>query len=80
MREHQVIKTVAKNGHISLGKKFAGKQIQILEPEDETLIIKRRVAIPENELGLYKGDNIERISKSLEWFSANPRKDNFPKP
>lgn len=77
MKEQQTIKTVAKNGQISLGKKFAGKQIQILEQEDGTLIIKRVVAIPESELWLYKGDNIQRITKSLEWIASNSRKDNF---
>lgn len=70
---------VAKNGQISLGKKFAGKQIQMSELEDGTLMIKTVVAIPENELWLYKDDNITRIKKSVEWIKSNPRQDNFDK-
>ncbi len=71
------IRVVAKNGQITLGKKFAGKQIQIFEEDDNTVIIKTIVAIPKNELWLYTGDNMARLDKSIEWAESNPRRDNF---
>ncbi len=71
------IKIVAKNGQITLGKKFAGKQIQIFEEDDNTIIIKTVIAIPKNELWLYAGDNMARLNKSIEWAESNPRRDNF---
>ena len=71
------IRVVAKNGQISLGKKFAGKQIQIFQQDDTTLIIKTVVVIPESELWLYKADNMNKIDKSIEWVESNPRRDNF---
>ncbi len=73
----QEIKTVAKNGQIVIGRRFAGKKVQINELDDGSLIVRAIAVIPENELWLYKGDNIDRINKSLEWIKANPRKDNF---
>ncbi len=71
------IKIVAKNGQITLGKKFAGKQIQIFEEDENTIVIKTVVAIPESELWLYSGDNLARLNKSIEWAESNPRRDNF---
>jgi len=46
------IRVVAKNGQITLGKKFAGKQIQIFEEDDNTVIIKTIVALPRFWLGV----------------------------
>lgn len=71
------IKIVAKNGQITLGKKFAGKQIQIFEEDDNTIVIKTVVAIPESEMWLYQGDNMARLNKSIEWVESNQRRDNF---
>lgn len=79
MKAINPIRTVAKNGQISLGRKFAGRQVQMSELEDGTLMIRPVVAIPENELWLYKDNNIARIKKSLEWIKSNPRQDNFDK-
>ena len=71
------IKVVAQNGQITLGRKFAGKQIQIFEEDENTVVIKTVVAIPESELWLYSGDNMARLNKSIEWAESNPRRDNF---
>lgn len=71
------IRVVAANGQISLGKKFAGKQMQIFQQDDSTFILKSVLVIPESELWLYKADNINKIDKSIEWIESNPRRDNF---
>jgi hypothetical protein len=71
------IRVVAANGQISLGKKFAGMQMQIFQQDDNTFILKSVLVIPENELWLYKADNINKINKSIEWIESNPRRDNF---
>lgn len=71
------IRVVAQNGQITLGKKFAGKQIQIFEEDENTLIIRTVVVIPESELWLYGKDNMARLNKSIEWAESNPRRDNF---
>ena len=71
------IRVVAQNGQISLGKKFAGKQVQIFQQDETTLVIKTVVVIPESELWLYRADNMNRVDKSISWAESNSRRDNF---
>ncbi len=70
------IRVVTKNGQISLGKKFAGKTIQIIENDNHTLTIIPVIVIPENEKWLYMNNNMEKIDKSIEWAESNDRVDN----
>ncbi len=52
--------------------------MQIHQLDNGDLMLKIVVAIPENELWLYQGDNIARIEKSLNWAKNNPIiTDNF---
>ncbi len=44
-----IIKQVGANGQISLGKEFAGKQVQISKLTNGTLIIQTGRFIPDNE-------------------------------
>jgi hypothetical protein len=71
------IKQVGVNGQISLGKKYAGKQIQISELENGSLLIKTGTFIPDNERWLYKDNNLEKLMKALDWSERHPRSDNF---
>lgn len=71
------IKVVSSNGQISIGKEYAGSQIQLIKQEDGTLLIKKGRFIPDNELWLYEKDNFQRISKSIEWSEQHERKENF---
>lgn len=71
------IKIVSTNGQISIGKEYAGSQVQIIKQDDDTLLIKRGKFIPNNERWLYEGDNLERLEKALEWATTHERQDNF---
>jgi len=71
------IKQVGFNGQVSLGKKYAGKQIQILTLIDGTIIIKPGKFIPDNEMWVYKGNNNEIIDKAIKWAEINKRHENF---
>ena len=53
-----IVKYVGLNGQISLGKEYAGKQIQIAKLPDGTLIIKPGKFIPDSERWLYTKNNI----------------------
>ena len=72
-----VIKQVGINGQISLGKKYAGKQIQISKLEDGTLIIKPGAFIPDNERWLHNKNNIETLEKAINWAETTKRNENF---
>jgi hypothetical protein len=72
-----IIKRVGTNGQISLGKEYAGKQIQISKLNKETLIIKSGSFIPDDEKWLYSKQNIATLRKAIQWAETNKRKDNF---
>lgn len=61
-----IIKHVASNGQISLGKEYAGKQVQISKLEGGDLLIQLGRFIPDNELWLYKGRNSQAIDEAID--------------
>ncbi|AAL03343.1 unknown [Rickettsia conorii str. Malish 7] len=61
----ETIKHVRNNGQISVGKKYAGKQIQVLTSSDGTIIIKPGKFIPYNEMWLYRNNNNEVFDKAI---------------
>ncbi len=71
------IKTVGSNGQISLGKKYAGQQVQISELGEGTILIKSGRFIPDNEMWLYQGDNLVILDQAIKWAESTERKDNF---
>ena len=73
----EVIKQVGINGQISLGKEYAGKQIQISKYDDGTLIIKPGRFIPDSEQWLYRDGNLEKLEAALADAMTSERKDNF---
>lgn len=75
--EYSVIKQVGGNGQISLGKQYAGKQVQISKLEDGALIIRLGKFIPDNEMWLYEDNNLAKMNQAIEWTESNPRRENF---
>ena len=75
----QVIKQVALNGQVCLGKEYAGKQIQISKMKDGTLLIKPGQFIPDNERWLHTEAHLKKLDEAIHWAENNPRRDNFDK-
>ncbi|WP_017442296.1 hypothetical protein [Rickettsia gravesii] len=67
----ETIKHIGNNGQISLGKKYAGKQIQVLTLSDGTIIIKPGKFILDNEMWLYRNNNNEMLDKAIGWTEKN---------
>lgn len=72
-----IIKQVGVNGQISLGKEYAGKQVQISKMNDGTLIIKTGQFVPSSEQWLHTDHNIEKLDEAILWLQSHPRSDNF---
>ena len=72
-----IIKQVGTNGQISLGKEYAGKQIQISKLNDSTLVIKLGHFIPDDEQWLYSKQNVAKLDKAIGWAENSERRDNF---
>ena len=73
----EIIKQVGINGQISLGKEYAGKQIQISKFDDGTLIIKPGKFVPDNERWLYRDNNLEKLEAALAQAKTSKRRENF---
>jgi hypothetical protein len=75
--EYSVVKQVGNNGQISLGKQYAGKQVQISKLEDGALIIRLGKFISDNEMWLYEDNNLAKMNQAVKWAESNPRRENF---
>ncbi len=71
------IKIVSANGQISIGKEYAGSQVQIIKQDDDTLLIKKGKFIPNNERWLYEGDNLERLREAVKETKSRKPQNNF---
>ena len=65
------IKTIGKNGQISLGKEFAGETVLIDNIEPGVWIVKIGKFIPNNEQWLYQKDNSTKLDEALTWAANN---------
>lgn len=72
-----IIKHVGANGQISLGKKYAGKQVSVVECPDGTIVLKPGRFIPDSESWLYANSGEARIDKAAQWHEATKRNDNY---
>lgn len=78
MIQHELnIKIVSTNGQISIGKKYAGSQVQIIEQDNDTLLIKRGKFIPNNERWLYDADNLQKFREAVKEAKSRKPQDNF---
>ncbi len=65
------IKTIGKNGQISLGKEFAGETVLIDNIESGVWMVKIGKFIPNNEQWLYEQDNSHKLDEALTWAANN---------
>ena len=71
------IRQVTTNGQVCIGQKYSGKQVQVSELDNGSILISPGNFIPDNERWLYQGDNIERLNKAIAQAKSRPRGDNF---
>ena len=61
------IKRVGMNGQISIGKKLAGKQVQLFKVDDGTILIQTGKFVPDEK----------DIEEAIAWVKSTERSDNF---
>ncbi len=69
------IKRIGKNGQISLGKEFSGREVLLDSPEAGVWIIKAGSFIPDNEKWLHEPENAAKLNKALQWAAQNEPKE-----
>lgn len=65
------VKVIGSNGQISLGKKFAGRQVLVEEYEPGVWLIRTATVVPDNERWLQQPDAQSDLKKALAWAQAN---------
>ena len=69
------VKIIGANGQISLGKRFAGRQVLVEEREPGCWLIRTAQAIPDNERWLLAPKAAQDLTTALEWAMQNPPTD-----
>ena len=70
-----VVKLVGANGQISLGKKYAGRQVLVEEQEPGVWLVRTAMVIPDNERGLHAVQAAADLAEALDWARSHPASD-----
>ena len=68
---HPVVKIVGTNGQVSIGKRYADRQVVVDELEPGVITIRTATVIPDNERWLHEPEVAAKVQASLEWAAAN---------
>jgi hypothetical protein len=66
------IKTVGKSGQISLGKRYAGRTLELQQLEDGTLLLRAVTMVPDSQLWTLHEPERSRIARGLAWAAEAP--------
>jgi hypothetical protein len=69
------IKVVGKSGQISLGKRFAGKTLRLVQRADGVMTLTAVAMVPESQLWTLEQPHRGQIERGLEWASATPAQE-----
>ena len=68
------IKVVGKSGQISLGKRYAGKTLELQRLDDGSLLLRAVAMVPESQLWTLEEPHRSRIARGLAWAAqTEPR-------
>ena len=65
-------KVVGKSGQISLGKRYAGKTLELQRLEDGSLVLRPVAVVPESQLWTLAEPHRSRIARGLAWAENTP--------
>ena len=69
------IKRVGANGQISLGKRYAGRQVLVEEQAPGVWLVRTATVIPDNERWLHAPATQAELKKALDWAATHPASD-----
>lgn len=65
------VKVVGANGQVSLGKRYAGRQVLVEEREPGVWVVRIARVVPENEAWLHEPRAMADLQSALDWASRN---------
>lgn len=71
---HPAVKTVGSNGQISIGKRYAGRQVLIEESEPGVITVRMATVIPDNERWLHEPEAAAALQAAMQWAVSTPTK------
>ena len=72
------IKVVGKSGQISLGKRYAGKTLELQRLEDGSIVLRPVAMVPESQLWTLEEPHRARIAKGLAWAARTEPRESDP--
>jgi hypothetical protein len=72
------IKVVGKSGQISLGKRYAGKTLELQRLDDGTLLLRAVAMVPESQLWTLQEPDRSRIARGLAWAAETAPEESDP--
>jgi hypothetical protein len=72
------IKVVGKSGQISLGKRYAGKMLELQRLEDGSLLLRAVAMVPESQLWTLEEPHRSRITRGLAWAGQTEPRESAP--
>jgi hypothetical protein len=73
------IKVVGKSGQISLGKRYAGKMLELQPLDDGSLLLRAVAMVPESQLWTLAEPDRARIARGLAWAAENEPRESDPR-
>lgn len=70
-KSQPMVKVVGSNGQISLGKRYAGRQVLVEESEPGVWIVRTATVIPDNERWLHQPQAVDDLQRALKWAVDN---------
>jgi hypothetical protein len=66
------VKVVGSSGQISIGKEFAGQQVQIEQREPGVWLVRAVVVVPQNEVWAHQSYVQRDLQAAVAWAQSNP--------
>jgi len=72
------LKVVGKSGQISLGKRYAGKTLELQRLGDGTLLLRAVAMVPESQLWTLQEPDRSAIARGLDWAARTKPRESDP--
>jgi hypothetical protein len=69
------VKVIGSNGQISLGKKFAGRQVIVEEREPGVWLVRTATVVPDDQSWFWEPEHLKKFKAAVAWAQANPPDD-----
>ncbi len=72
------VKVVGESGQISVGKRYAGKMLELRRLEDGSILLRPVAVVPKSQLWALEEPHRSRISRGLEWAASSKPRESDP--